>query len=210
MSTQNDNSVPAGYRKDHRGYLVPEEAIKPIDRARDELVMELVSQALPLRDMLAQFKRKALEDCSAFVELSLEQYGVKLGGKKGNTRLESFDGRYKIEICRQDRTSLNEKVKAAEELFDRYLDRLTEGSSRELRKLVMNAFKKDKDGNMRQSEIVRLRSMDIEDDDWQQAMQALNDACYVTGTSVYIRVYERDEEADDWKPVHLSLPAVAV
>ncbi|KEQ19192.1 hypothetical protein GZ78_04140 [Endozoicomonas numazuensis] len=200
-------TIPDGYRQDHEGRLVPEDKIKPIDRARDELVMELISQALPLSKMLAQFKGKAIGDCRAFVELSLEQYGVKLGGKKGNTELLSFDGRYKIEIKNRPVIGLSEQAEAAKELIDRYLDRVTEGSSGELRKLVMHAFRKDSKGSLSQSRIIGLRSMDIQDEDWQTAMQALTDASFVKTTVTYILVRERVGDTDEWQVVPLSLPA---
>lgn len=37
--------IPAGYRKDAQGRLVPESLIGPIDRMRDDLVLELVKGA---------------------------------------------------------------------------------------------------------------------------------------------------------------------
>ena len=40
-----DNAIPAGYWRDGEGRLIPENMVKPIDRARDDLVRELVGKA---------------------------------------------------------------------------------------------------------------------------------------------------------------------
>ena len=37
--------IPAGYRRDAQGRLVPEAMIKPLDLARDQLVLDLVARA---------------------------------------------------------------------------------------------------------------------------------------------------------------------
>ncbi|MCS5516184.1 DUF3164 family protein [Pseudomonas qingdaonensis] len=81
--TNVDEQHPAGFRQDAKGHLVPEELIKPIDLARDELVNELVGHAKSVSATLAHFKAVAFGDIKAFVELSAEQYKANIGGKKG-------------------------------------------------------------------------------------------------------------------------------
>jgi hypothetical protein len=71
-----ETTIPHGYRRDAKGCLVPESMIKPIDLQRDELVRELLTDAIELRDVLRTFKSRVFADLSAFVALSIEQYGV--------------------------------------------------------------------------------------------------------------------------------------
>ena len=160
--------VPEGYRKDHMGRLVPEEVIKPVDKTRDELVNEIIAAALPQRDMLAQFKKKILGDVKAFVELSAEQYGVKLGGRKGNVQLLSFDGRYKIQLKNQEHITFSEQIEAAKELIDSCLNRWTEGSRPEIRALIERAFRTNTKGQLRTSEVLGLKDLDIDDEEWHR------------------------------------------
>ena len=89
------------YRQDARGALVPVANIKEVDLARDDLVRELFAKVLPKRDELAALKREAMADVNAFIDMSVEQYGVK-HSVKGNTTLTSFDGQYRITIANQD------------------------------------------------------------------------------------------------------------
>ncbi|WP_293766948.1 DUF3164 family protein, partial [uncultured Aquitalea sp.] len=86
-------NTPNGYRKDAKGRLIPVESIKPIDLTRDALVVEIINKALDVNKMLAQFKATVFADIQAFIELSAERYGAKVGGAKGNTTLTTFDGR---------------------------------------------------------------------------------------------------------------------
>lgn len=200
--------VPAGYRQDHQGRLVPETLIKPIDKARDELVAEIISQALPLRDLLAQFKAKTIGDIQAFVELSAEQYGVKLGGKKGNVQLLSFDGRYKVQLKQQEHITFSEQIEAAKELIDNCLNRWTEGSRPEIKALVERAFRTNHKGQLRTAEVLGLKNLEIEDEEWKLAMTALMDSITVAGSTAYINIYERVGDTDQWKHISLDLAAV--
>ena len=104
----NHDLIPAGYRKDAKGRLIHEKQIKPIDLARDQLVRDIVAGASKLSTELQAFKRAAFNDIEALVELSADQYGVKLGGKKGNVQLVSFDGRYKVQRANQDTLTFDE------------------------------------------------------------------------------------------------------
>ena len=110
--------IPDGYRRDAKGCLVPESMIKPIDRARDELVHELARQAKIVSDGLREFKTRVFADINAFVDLSAEQYDVKLGGKKGNLTLFSFDGAYKVQVAIAEHMIFDERLQAAKHLID--------------------------------------------------------------------------------------------
>jgi len=76
------NIIPAGYWKDARGTLSPESPIKPADKERDALVKAIVERAKPLQKALRDFKQHTFADIQALVDLSAEQYGATIGGKK--------------------------------------------------------------------------------------------------------------------------------
>ena len=200
--------TPTGYKKDHQGRLVPEELIKPIDRARDELVLEIINQALPQQQMLSQFKKKAMGDIQAFVELSAEQYGAKVGGKKGNVQLLSFDGRYKIQLKNQDHITFDERIEAAKELIDNCLSRWTEDSRPEIKALVERAFRTNRKGQLRTAEVLGLKDLDINDEEWHRAMEALMDSIKVAGSTSYINLYERVGSSDQWRHISLDLASL--
>ncbi len=107
-------TIPEGYRVDAQKRLDSREVmIKPIDLERDALVLGLVEKASAASDVPAKFKASAFGDIEAFVELSAEQYGAQIGGKKGNVSLISFDGRFKIMRAVQESIAFDERLQAA-------------------------------------------------------------------------------------------------
>ncbi|WP_117249580.1 DUF3164 family protein, partial [Klebsiella pneumoniae] len=80
-------TVPADYWMDAKGALIPVKLLKPIDLARDALVGEIVTKAIELNKLMKEFKNNSFADIAAFVDLSANEYDVKLGGKKGNVTL---------------------------------------------------------------------------------------------------------------------------
>ncbi len=206
MATQ---PIPAGYRRDAQGRLVAEDQIKPIDRLRDDLVQELVADALKVREVLLAYKLQAFGDIAAFVAMSAEQYGVRLGGTKGNVALLSFDGKYKILRAIAEHIVFDERLQAAKELIDECLMEWTEGARAEIRTLISDAFRVDQAGNIRTGNVLALRRLEIGDARWQRAMQAIGEAVQVVGSKSYLRIYERNEETGAYAPISLDLSGVA-
>lgn len=75
------------------------ENINAIDLERDALVKKLIADGKQVSQSLRDYKVNAFADIAALVQLSAEQYGAKVGGKKGNVTLFSFDKRYKVPAC---------------------------------------------------------------------------------------------------------------
>lgn len=202
------NAIPQGYKKDAKGRLIPVETIKPIDIARDELVSEIVKKAVEVKAHLATFKATAFADIQAFIELSAERYGAKVGGAKGNTTLTTFDGRYQIKRAVSDTLTFDEGLQAAKALIDECVHEWTEGARSEIRALINDAFNVDKEGKISTGRILGLRRLEIQDEKWQRAMTALSDSVRVQCSKSYIRVYERVGEADQYVPIPLDIAGV--
>lgn len=201
-------AIPDGYKQDTQGRLVHIDQIKPIDLARDELVNELVSKAVVQQQALRAFKAQAFGDIESFIELSAEQYGTSIGGKKGNVSLMSFDGRYKIQRAVQESITFDERLQAAKALIDECLNDWTADARPELAVIVHDAFRVDQAGNIRTGQVLGLRRLDINDKRWKRAMDAISDAVQVTGSKSYVRVYERVGDTDQYRPISLDIAAV--
>ena len=89
-------TTPDGYMENALGHLVPVDQVREMDKARDELVREKVAKVKDMQARLRALKLELMGDISAFVQLSAERYGAKVGGGKGNITLMSYDGRYQI------------------------------------------------------------------------------------------------------------------
>lgn len=208
MSAVMGIQVPEGYRKDAQGRLVPESMIKPIDLERDKLVLAIAGGAREQHTALARFKAATFGDIEAFVELSAELYGVKLGGKKGNVSLLSFDGRYRVDRAIQETIKFDERLQAAKELIDQCFQDWTLGSRDELKVIVNDAFRVDTSGEIRAGRVLALRRYDFTDERWLRAMQAVSDAVQVTGSKMYIRVYERVGDTNQYRAISLDISTI--
>ncbi|WP_066569572.1 DUF3164 family protein [Snodgrassella sp. CFCC 13594] len=195
------------YRKDAKGNLVPIDNIRPIDMMRDELVQEIVGRAQACADNLAEFKRSAMDDIAAFVQLSADRYDVKVGGRKGNITLHSFDGNYRLQLAVQDTLSFDEGLQAAKQLIDECIDEWTVGSRSEVRALINAAFDTDKEGNISTARVLGLRRLQINDAKWQKAMDALSDSLQVVTSKSFVRVYRRLEN-EEYQLLNLDIAKI--
>ncbi|MFM5512785.1 DUF3164 family protein [Aeromonas veronii] len=192
QEAQTSSTTPM--RQNAQGHWVPEHLIAPADKLRDEVVMGIIAAAREQRSQLAAFKIGAMQQINDFVDLSSEQYGVAWGGAKGNVTLLSFDGRYKLIRAVGEHRKFDERIQAAKVLIDQCIDRWSDGASSEIRALVNHAFRVSKSGHIDVNQVLSLRQLNIDDPDWLLAMQAAVDAIQVTGTSQYLRLYERDAQ----------------
>jgi hypothetical protein len=202
-----NQSIPEGYKQNAKGHLVPIEKIKPIDLLRDDLILELVTQAKAARKQLRDYKVQAHADIGSFVELSAEQYNTHIGGEKGNVQLVSYDGRYKIVRAIDELIVFDERLQAAKSLIDTCLKEWTEGARAEVVTLIQDAFRVDQTGNIRTGSVLALRRLKITDPRWREAMDAIGDAVQIVGSKSYIRVYERDANGK-FQPISLDLAGV--
>lgn len=180
------------YMPDATGRLTPVDQIREIDLARHELVLEKVAKAKTLQKQLRDLKYEMLDDINAFVEMSAERYEVKLGGKKGNVTLASFDGAFQLTRQISEHMIFDEGLQAAKALIDECLRGWMVGSPGDLRVIIDDAFQVDKEGRINTARILGLRRHKITDERWQRAMTAISESLQVTGTRAYVRVYERD------------------
>ncbi|KWH56320.1 DUF3164 family protein [Burkholderia cepacia] len=202
------NTIPAGYVQDARGRLVPESLVAPIDQLRDQTITSLIDEAKRLQSAMADFKARAFGDIAAFVEASHEQYGVRVGGAKGNISLITFNGQYKIVRQIAEHLQFDERLQAAKELIDECLREWTEGSNDKVKVLINEAFQVDKEGNVNTGRILALRRLAIDDPKWTKAMRAIVDSIRPTGSKPYVRLYERVEGTEEYRAISLDLATI--
>lgn len=203
-----EQQTPNGYMRNAQGHLVPESQVREQDKLRDEAVIRLVKRGLQISRDLADYKRQALNEIADLIQIAADKYEVTIGGRKGNVSLSSYDGRYKIQRHVADRIQFGEELEAAKELINQCIDRWSEGANDNIRALVDRAFRTDTKGQIKTAAVLELLRLEIDDDQWKDAMEAIKDSIQTTGTAVYIRLYERVGESDQYRPIPLDLAAV--
>lgn len=203
MNDINEND----YMQDAKGRLIPKSMVKPQDQLRDQTVKIIVERFKKSHEVLKDCKVKSMQDISELEEIVAEKYQAKLGGKKGNLTLYSFDGKYKVMRSFADRIVFNEAAKSAEALFKECILEWGQGADPKLVSLVNYAFETDKQGNLSFSKIYSLLHYNINDEKWLRAKQAIIDSMNVAYSKSYIRVYERVGDTEVYKAISLDIAA---
>lgn len=199
--------IPEGYMENAQGHLIPMTKVSDLDKARDDVVKGTAFMAETLRDGMVDIKKTMTDDMQAFIDLSAEQYDVKLGGEKGNVTLYSYDGQYKVQRAIAENIQFGEQLLAAKALIDECLREWTDGGNDNVKALIDHAFQVDKQGKISTGRILGLRRLDITDERWLRAMEAISDSIQVVDSKAYIRVYERDEDGE-YQPIVLDFAGV--
>lgn len=194
--------------KNALGHFVPRANIREQDLLRDEIAKKVASRAIRLHQELTEFKKETLGEVADLVKIAGERYDVVLGGKKGNVSICSYDGKYKIQRSVADRIQFTEEIEAAKALIHRCIARWSEGANDNIRAIVDRAFSKDTKGQLKTAAVLDLMRLDIDDAEWKRAMEAIRDSIQTTGTAIYVRVYERIGDSDQYKAIPLDLAAV--
>ncbi|GBR47049.1 hypothetical protein AA11825_0544 [Acetobacter pomorum DSM 11825] len=203
-------TVPDGFMQDSRGRLVPEANVRPSDKLQDDLVRRLHREADPVRQFMMDFKRMCFTDINAYLELVAEKYGTKIGSDKGNITLTSYDGTLRVTVAVGNIKTFGPEIQAAKTLIHGCLNRWSEGANANLKAVVLDAFDVDKQGSMNVDKILALRRLEIEDEEWQRAMQAISDSVRVDVTKNYVRLHRRPSPDAKWELVPFDLAKMDV
>ena len=196
------------FMEDAQGRQVPVSMIKKFDLKRNDLVCSIMSRAFAERERLAEFKQQVWEEIQSFVDESAKDSGAKkLGGKKGNITLTSFDGRYKLIVAVNDGILFNEKLQIAKQLIDECIGKWSKNARPELKVLVDDAFNVGKNGLVSTGKVLGLRRLNITDATWRRAMDAITESIQVVSSKTYMRFYERQDD-ESYKQIPLDVASL--
>lgn len=200
----NDNA----YMGDGKGGFQAIETIKAQYLIEDETVRKIIGYAIELSDQVARFKQNTFNDIGDYEAILAQEYGTKIGGKKGNKTLQTVDSLFKIQVQVSDYISFGSELQNAKALVDECLNKWASDAGPELRTIVTNAFRTDKAGQINRSQIFMLLQLDIDDPDWQEGMRAIRDSKRAFGSKTYVRCYQRETYDAPWKAVSIDLAKV--
>lgn len=194
------------FMRDARRNLMAYGTIKAQRVLEDEMVRKVMFFARDLSDQIKRFKGHTFEDLAAFQSLLEQQYGVPPSTGKGNCSYTSFDDTMKVEVKIADQIAFGPELQAAKRLVDECLKEWGADSHEALRSLVNRVFSVEKEGQINRGELFSMLAMEIADERWQRAMDAIRDSIRVIGTKAYLRFRIRDDDGA-WSTVTIDLAA---
>lgn len=190
------HEIPAGWKLDGEGRLVKIENISEQVLEEDALVLQFIEQAKAVHHAMQQLKTALTHTSEAFIAKLVADYGVKRLEKiKGNIDFFSFDRSIRISRRVQDTIKVNARIEAARQLFDQYINAVTQHLSDDGVKVLINrAFKPAKKNEFSVSKLVQLLNVDIKHPLFKRAVDALRDALETDTSCVYYNFYQRNPQ----------------
>lgn len=170
-----------------------------------DMAEAMVSEAVETQATLRTIKERWFADVDAFIQLILEEYGVRLSGARGGNTFENHDLTRKVQISVADQKTVNQAIIPAQALVNEILDDLTGQSDPNLRLIVNAAFSRHPaSGRISIERILGLKNLKLNHPRWPSAEQALSDAVETIGSRMYLRFYHRETSQKPWQQVELN------
>jgi hypothetical protein len=75
----------------------------------------------------------------------------------------------------------------------------------ELRAIVNRVFSVEKEGQINRSELLQLLRINITDERWLRAMNAIRESMRVVGSREYVRFYRRETPEGQWRAITIDI-----
>ena len=186
---------------------IPNNLRKDVDALKDDTVVRIFIEAERISSDLKAFKSYAFEEINTYMEILGDKYNVKYTGK-GNISLTNYDNTLKIIKAVHDFIEFDEKLQIAKSLIDKCIHKWSSGANENIKVLVGHAFEVDKKGKVSTDRVLGLRRLDIKDEDWTKAMEAITDSLSTISSKSYIRLYKRADEYSEWSALSLDISSV--
>lgn len=193
-----------------KGEFVHPDLIRIDEQLKDGMVESILDGVCETNKALQSFKDKINQEIESYLDLLLEKYNLdaRSNAKKGNYTFENYSKTLKIQIQMAEKINFNEKLNIAKAKIDEYLNDIVKDSSEDIKVLINKAFEVDKKGNLDSKKILSLRSYDIKDPRWQEAMEIIAESVEIVGVKPYIRFYKREKATDSWTNVSLDFASI--
>ena len=200
--------APEGYRRNARGDLIREANITQRELDEDRTVALVCWWGEALSAQMHRYREHTRDDVYAHLDRVRGEFGGRVGGRKGNVTLTSFDGLRRVVLAQAETVTPGTAIQAARDRIDECLDDWLPRARVELQALVQGAFRAASDGALSVAALLRLRRVEIDDPRWREVQRAIAEALRPTGRAEYIRLYRRASPGAPWEQVPLHLARV--
>ncbi len=194
------------YMTNAEGHLVPAELVKDQHLLEDQMVRTILGHAEALSARIDRFKGHTFEDIATFQQLLEEKYkAARKGGKKGNVTFYSYDGLLKVEVRMGEDQVFGPELQTAKALIDECINEWAADANAPIRLLVNKAFQVDTAGRINRNGILGLRTVDIVDERWQRAMDAITASIRVVGVKTRFYFWRRPNLDEPFQAITINL-----
>ena len=192
------------YWTDSEGALVPVQYIPADEKKADKMVEKIIGKVENFQAKMKKFKEEMEKELKHYLDNLAEKYDEKW---EGNATIYDFGKMKQIEIKVSKHFVFNEKLQIAKQKIDKCIMDWSEGSNKKLIAIINKAFKVDKKGQIDAKRILELKTLDIKDSAWKEAMKLIDESMRVDSTKIYYNFRVKDENGQ-WKKIPLNFSAL--
>lgn len=185
-------------------------AIELVDKQalrREATINKIFSQIERLNAQMFKAKAKIYAQIIGYNEHLAKKKGVKPRGS--NIQLTDYAGTRRVAIKNSSINTFNELISIAETKIKNYVKRLSADSKPELEAIINNVFKTDKKGFLDKNKILSLREIIINDPEWKEAMDLINESLEVRETKEYLNIQKKSADGS-WKNIDLNFSSISI
>ena len=162
-----------------------------------DCVESVISQMKKLRETVVKAKKEVTDQINELLNETARKYGKKW---KGNAQLFNLEGTSEVAVKISEKVKMGKELSLANQLYDQWLARITEGSKPVLKKLITKTFNTDKDGYVSKLKLMELKKTDGEgDEDKAKADELVEKAIIDVIKTQYITFFDVDEDGNHEK-----------
>lgn len=194
------------YWIDSNGEAVPEKYVPNKEKKDDQLVEEIFCAIKKLSSEIQQareFVDMKIEEYISWLEI---EYGVKPDWK-GNLKISNFSDSRRIKKKIQDRLEFDNRLQLAKTKINECLGKWAKHARLEVKTIISRAFATDKEGKVNARQVLGLLTLNIDDSEWQEAMELIRQSRKINNTKEYYYFEERGQK-NAWENIVLSFSAV--
>ncbi len=192
------------YWLDGEGLKVPVEYVSEEDQQRDKFVGDLLDDAMRLQGLIGSYKAKMQKKVEAYLDEVAGNYGENWAG---NARIRNFSQDAEVEVRQAKLLAFDETLAIAKKKIDNCISRWAQGSRTEIVALVNQAFRVNQKQQIDVKEIMKLLTLDIHDEEWQEAMEIIKKSITVESTKQYL-IFRRRDETGKMQTITLNYSAL--
>lgn len=181
---------------------------KKYQDTKNQLVNELVHNALGVQDILKEFKNQGFDRLLAHYEM-MKELGEVRSNHKGNFQLKSTDGEYKVEFSNQMIKEFDERAELAADHLNEFLLTLVKKAGNATYQYLKGVTEKKND-KFDINLVGRLFKMEDQFDHpaWKKAIELFKASYVEVNSAQYIRFSKRNEQTGAYENINLNFASV--
>jgi hypothetical protein len=190
---------------DAEGMEVPQKYIPEFDQKRDMVVEDVFEHITTLYAQMREVKEHVTREIAKYLFQVADQFGENW---QGGATIKNFAADKEVTVKKSKKLAFDERLQIAKSKIDSYIGSLLKGQAKDLQALVNNAFRIDGKGHVDVKQILRLRKLQIDNKQWQEAVKLIDESLTVEGIKTYYVFKIKNSEDDSWESIVLNFNTI--